>query len=475
MAVDGARRSYRHLSMISLFFSFSFAISFGNSNKSKIRPISTWPTCRPILPNRTYTTCCTSTGLSFRRESCAMAAVRVGVSDSPGWNLERNATKSSAYLMANICPARRSRYWSNSLMVATKTSANTRRTTIAGVTRPTDRVVSCRPTTAPSIPTGCRPFSHTCNSDVISHTKCRLSPSGQMAPRGSDSTLSSHPCTSRFDSFFVHLYFLHSNPNFDLLQMEMLTSGMDPSLQYIPQLTTHLSSLHVGSPGNPYGMGPSGHGHGHHHQHHHHHHHNAYQATALYTASQSAGAVMPAALSLAAESDPSASAAASPDEPFSYGTHTLNLLIYFAQLLKSKHFMSRSYVKCRNRENDLEMIPKEKTNVWQQLSLSSGSALTVIGNVWKLWGIARQQPARYIRENDKNGWSEGYIPDPIVSFFLFKFETLAFLLMPLFFCVSISLVFVLVRHSNVLLFCPLLFLSTFRKARACRPSLDSFV
>lgn len=114
--------------------------------------------------------------------------------------------------------------------------------------------------------------------------------------------------------------------------MEMLTSGMDPSLQYIPQLTTHLSSLHVGSPGNPYAMGPSGHGHGHHH--HHHHHHSAYQATALYTASQSAAAVMPAALSLAAESDPSASAAASPDEPFSYGT-----IISFFCLLFSHHYL----------------------------------------------------------------------------------------------------------------------------------------
>jgi hypothetical protein len=105
--------------------------------------------------------------------------------------------------------------------------------------------------------------------------------------------------------------------------MEMLTSGMDPSMQYIPQLTTHLSSLHVGSPGNPYAMGPSGHpgGHGGHH-HHHHHHHNAYQAAALYQASQSQAAVMgPASLSLAPESDPSASATASPDEPFSYGIH----------------------------------------------------------------------------------------------------------------------------------------------------------
>ena len=96
--------------------------------------------------------------------------------------------------------------------------------------------------------------------------------------------------------------------------MEMLTSGMDPSLQYIPQLTTHLSSLHVGQPGNPYGMGPGGHGH-----HHHHHHHGGYP---LYATGGSAGAaaagVMPA-LSLATESDPSASATASPDEPFSYG------------------------------------------------------------------------------------------------------------------------------------------------------------
>ncbi|XP_059352675.1 protein alan shepard-like isoform X4 [Daphnia carinata] len=101
-------------------------------------------------------------------------------------------------------------------------------------------------------------------------------------------------------------------------QMEMLTSGMDPSLQYIPQLTTHLSSLHVGSPGNPYAMGPSGHGHGHHH--HHHHHHSAYQAAALYQASQPQAAVMgPNSLSMAPESDPSASATASPDEPFSYG------------------------------------------------------------------------------------------------------------------------------------------------------------
>nr|CAH0113344.1 unnamed protein product [Daphnia galeata] len=104
-------------------------------------------------------------------------------------------------------------------------------------------------------------------------------------------------------------------------QMEMLTSGMDPSMQYIPQLTTHLSSMHVGSPGNPYAMSslPSGHGHGGHH-HHHHHHHSAYQAAALYQASQSQAAVMgPASLSLAPESDPSASATASPDEPFSYG------------------------------------------------------------------------------------------------------------------------------------------------------------
>ncbi|XP_045036103.1 RNA-binding motif, single-stranded-interacting protein 2 isoform X2 [Daphnia magna] len=102
-------------------------------------------------------------------------------------------------------------------------------------------------------------------------------------------------------------------------QMEMLTSGMDPSMQYIPQLTTHLSSLHVSSPGNPYAMGPGGHG-GHGHHHHHHHHHSAYQAAALYQASQSQAAVMgPNSLSMAPESDPSASATASPDEPFSYG------------------------------------------------------------------------------------------------------------------------------------------------------------
>lgn len=112
--------------------------------------------------------------------------------------------------------------------------------------------------------------------------------------------------------------------------MEMLTSGMDPSLQYIPQLTTHLSSLHVGSPGNPYGMGPGGHGHGHGHghHHHHHHHHSGYPTTALYATSQSAAAVMPAALSLAAESDPSASAAASPDEPFSYGNLSYLYFLY---------------------------------------------------------------------------------------------------------------------------------------------------
>jgi hypothetical protein len=85
-------------------------------------------------------------------------------------------------------------------------------------------------------------------------------------------------------------------------QMEMITSGMDPSLQYIPQLTTHLSSLHVGNPG-PY-MTPGGHAH-----------HATYPA--LYAPNQST-AVMPA-LSLATESDPSASAAASPDEPYSYG------------------------------------------------------------------------------------------------------------------------------------------------------------
>ena len=120
--------------------------------------------------------------------------------------------------------------------------------------------------------------------------------------------------------------------------MEMLTSGMDPSLQYIPQLTTHLSSLHVGNPANPYAMGHGGGGgggggggHGHHH--HHHHHHNAYQAAALY---QAAGQSMPAtAAALTAESDPSASAAASsPDEPFSYGISTeclsLESLQYFS-------------------------------------------------------------------------------------------------------------------------------------------------
>ena len=78
---------------------------------------------------------------------------------------------------------------------------------------------------------------------------------------------------------------------------------MDPSLQYIPQLTTHLSSLHVGSAG-PY-MTAAGHAH-----------HAAYPA-ALYAANQPAG-VMGAGLSLA-ESDPSASAAASPDEPYPYG------------------------------------------------------------------------------------------------------------------------------------------------------------
>jgi len=87
--------------------------------------------------------------------------------------------------------------------------------------------------------------------------------------------------------------------------MEMITSGMDHSLQYIPQLTTHLSSLHVGN--GPY-MTPGGHGH-----------HATYPT--LYAPNQSA-AVMPA-LSLATESDHSASAAASPDEPYSYGTSTI--------------------------------------------------------------------------------------------------------------------------------------------------------
>jgi len=84
-------------------------------------------------------------------------------------------------------------------------------------------------------------------------------------------------------------------------QMEMITSGMDHSLQYIPQLTTHLSSLHVGN--GPY-MTQGGHGH-----------HATYPT--LYAPNQSA-TVMPA-LSLATESDHSASAAASPDEPYSYG------------------------------------------------------------------------------------------------------------------------------------------------------------
>ena len=111
-------------------------------------------------------------------------------------------------------------------------------------------------------------------------------------------------------------------------QMEMITSGMDPSsLQYIPQLAPHLSSLHVGNPGNPYGhlqaAGPAG-GHGGHHSHHHHH-HGGYP---IYTGGQSAAAtavsaaaVMPATLSLANESD-AASTAASPDDSFSYGMDT---------------------------------------------------------------------------------------------------------------------------------------------------------
>ena len=86
--------------------------------------------------------------------------------------------------------------------------------------------------------------------------------------------------------------------------MEMMTS-VDHSLQYIPQLATHLSSLHVTNAG-PY-MTAAGHAH-----------HAAYPT--LYAPSQSTAAtVLPATLSLAAESDPSVSAAASPDEPFSYG------------------------------------------------------------------------------------------------------------------------------------------------------------
>ena len=110
-------------------------------------------------------------------------------------------------------------------------------------------------------------------------------------------------------------------------QMEMISSGMDPnSLQYIPQLAPHLSSLHVSNPPNPYGhlqaAGPAG-GHGAHHAHHHHH-HGGYPT--IYTAGGQAAAaaaaaanVMPATLSLATESD-ATSTAASPDDSFSYGT-----------------------------------------------------------------------------------------------------------------------------------------------------------
>ena len=50
--------------------------------------------------------------------------------------------------------------------------------------------------------------------------------------------------------------------------MEMMTaSGMDHSLQYIPQLATHLSSLHVGNAGPYLTAGGHGHGHGHAHSH----------------------------------------------------------------------------------------------------------------------------------------------------------------------------------------------------------------
>ena len=102
----------------------------------------------------------------------------------------------------------------------------------------------------------------------------------------------------------------------NISQMEMMTSGMDHSLQYIPQLATHLSSLHV-SNANPY-MTAGGHGHGHGHGHH------AAAAVAagyptLYAPNQSA-AVMPTLSLATGESDPTATASASsPDEPFSYG------------------------------------------------------------------------------------------------------------------------------------------------------------
>ena len=151
--------------------------------------------------------------------------------------------------------------------------------------------------------------------------------------------------------------------------MEMLTSGMDPSLQYIPQLTTHLSSLHVGSPGNPYGMGPSGHGHGHHH--HHHHHHSAYQATALYTASQSAAAVMPAALSLWPPNP--IHLLAPPHHPTS---PSLTVRHSHSFLFCSPHYLSflklgAMWVKAEWRTTPNCWIPKETHwNVWQQLSES---------------------------------------------------------------------------------------------------------
>ena len=161
------------------FFSLCFL-----SNKNKIRPICTWPICRLTSPNRTFTICSTNTELSFQLESCATAAAKVEASVSLAWNPGRNAMKLLAYSMANYFRDPLSLCWWNLPTVETRTSASTRRTINAGVTLPTDLAVSSRPTTIPFIPTDCRPYSPTCSWDVISHTKCRLSPLGPMEPLG---------------------------------------------------------------------------------------------------------------------------------------------------------------------------------------------------------------------------------------------------------------------------------------------------
>ena len=71
------------------------------SNKSKIRPICTWPTYRHTSPSRTCTTCSTSTARSSRPASYETAAAKAEASASPGkhfvqWmNLWRSSVFSS--------------------------------------------------------------------------------------------------------------------------------------------------------------------------------------------------------------------------------------------------------------------------------------------------------------------------------------------------------------------------------------------